>query len=471
MRKIVSNAIRIGAVAVLARELTAAEFGVVAIAQLAVQLLAIFGSGGVMTYIIVDREPDWETRVDPAFWLNLVLTLAGCGIALAFLPVVYLIFPQRLLIEVLLVCLADYFIDQLGMIPEGLLQRRLKFRALAIRDTVRDLVIAGLSVAMALGGWGVWSLVLPSLFVAPLVVIATAVLVGYRPKLPFGRAHWRRIFTFTRSVIGQQLLIFVANEIDTAVVGRTMGDAILGIYDLAYQLANLIGRNVTAALTMVSTPALAAAFERGSGLGSPYRRMLRVLSLMTCPLLVGMFVLADDIVMIVYGPQWSAAVPLLRIFIAFTLVRSITSPTGAVFNVMNRPELSLKIVFWFLVAYIPCLVLATHWGLEVTAITVSVARIAVGMISLYISLALVGERPLQTTLELARPFAAALVMAGAVWAGREGMLAAGVPLLARALAATAVGGLVYLVMIRVVARRAFGEAVDLIKGFVRRRAR
>lgn len=471
LRRVSANLLRIGAVAVLARKLGASEFGVVALAQMAVSLLTVFGSGGIITYIVCDREADWEDRVHPAFWLNVTMTTGSCVVALACLPLVLWFYGQPLVGQVLLVILADYFLDQLKMVPEALLQRRLQFRVLAIRDTVRDFLTAGLSVAMALADFGVWSLVVPGLVVVPLEVIFTAWAARFRPRLALGRAAWPRIFRFTRNVMGEQLLSFIGNEADTAIVGKVMGNATLGVYNLAYQLANLIGKNVSAVLTMVSTPALAAAFERKTGLGAPYRRMLRVLSLVSVPLLLGMFVLAHELVGLVYGAKWQAAVPLLRIFIVFTLVRSVTSPSGAIFNVAGRPELSMKIVLWFLVFYIPALVVTSQWGVMALALCVCAARVIVGLVSLYMSLDLIEEGKARVTGELLRPLVAGIAMAGASAGVNLALTDAGWPVVARIVVVSAVGAACYFALIRVFARRYLDEAAAVVAGLRARRRR
>jgi O-antigen/teichoic acid export membrane protein len=471
VRRLIANGLRIGAIAVLARKLDAEEFGTVALAVMAVSLLAVFGSGGIITYIVCDREDDWESRVNSAFWLNLVLTAASCAIVVASLPIVHWIYPLPDLVGALLVVLADYFIRQLKSVPEALLQRRLKFRLLAMRDTGRDFVGAGLGIAMALTGFGVWSLVVPNLVIAPFEVAFTAYAARWRPQRDLGRASWPRIFGFTKNVMGEQILSFIGNEADTAVVGKVMGSAVLGVYNLAYQLSNLIGKNVSAVLTMVSTPALAAAFERKTGLGAPYRRMMRVLSLATTPLLLGLFVLANELVFLVYGPKWGGAVPLLRIFIVATLVRSVTSPSGAIFNVVGRPELSMKIVLWFLILYVPVLVITSQVGLVELALGVAGARVIVGLVSLYMSLDLIDESRWRVTGELLRSLLAGIVMALAAWGTNRLLIAEAVPIAVRIAVVAAVGVLVFWIAARTIARRAFDETVSLFLQLLKRRKR
>jgi O-antigen/teichoic acid export membrane protein len=471
IRRMIANAVRIGAIAVLARKLTPEEFGVVALAVMSVSLLAVFGSGGVITYIVCDRDEDWETRVHPAFWLNLALTTGSCIVVVAFLPLVDYVYDQPRLIPALLLVLADYFIRQLKSVPEALLQRQLQFRVLAMRDTARDFTSAAVGVGMALAGFGVWSLVVPNLVIAPFDVLFTAWRAKWRPRLPLGREHWPRIFKFTKNVMAEGILMFVGNESDNAIIGKVMGAAVLGVYNLAYQLSNLIGRNVSAVLAMVSTPALAAARARNTGLGPPYRRMMRVLSLATTPLLLGLFVLANELVLVVYGPKWLGAVPLLRLFILATLVRSVTSPSGAIFSVIGRPEVSVKIVLWFVALYIPALLVASRFGLVEFAITVTAARMIVGFVSLYMSLDLIDESRVRVTLELGRSFLAGILMALLAWGCNVGLTEANVSIPARIALVSAVGVVTFLVLARLIAKRALDETVSLIKQLVRRKKR
>ena len=470
VRRVSANAIRIGALAILARKLTTAEFGVVALAQMAAALLTVFGSGGIITYVLCDREPDWQDRVNPAFWLNVALTVASCLIAVACVPIVHVVYHDWVVDRVLLLILATYFITQFRMVPEALLQRKLRFRALAVRDTARDFLSAGATVGMALAGMGVWSLVVPNLLVAPLDVFITVGLARFWPHAALGRDQWPRIFKFTKNVMGEQLLTFVGNEADTAVVGKVMGDAVLGVYDLAYQLANLIGRNVSSVLTMVSTPSLATAYERKTGIGAPYRKMMRVLSFVSTPLLLGMFVLAEELVHVVYGGQWTAAVPLLRILIISTLVRSVTSPSGVIFNVVGRPELSMQTALWFVAFYVPALVLTSRTGdiVDVT-LCVSACRVAIGLLSLYISLEVIAESKLRVTVELMRPLLAGGIMTGVTWYANHALATVGWPVVVRIFAITALGGAIYFIAMTVISKRAVQEALVVFKALISRK--
>ncbi|HMG20974.1 MAG TPA: polysaccharide biosynthesis C-terminal domain-containing protein, partial [Kofleriaceae bacterium] len=145
------------------------------------------------------------------------------------------------------------------------------------------------------------------------------------------------------------------------------------------------------------------------------------------------------------------------------------SPSGAVFNVVGRPELSMKIALWFVVLYVPALVLFSRWGLIAFALCVAASRFIVGLVSLYISLDLIAESKARVTGELVRPVIAGIAMAAVAWWLDRALERAGVPIPARLAACAVAGGAVYLACARVVARRAFDEAVALIKDLAARR--
>ncbi len=324
LRRVAANLVRLAAVAVLARHLSPAEFGVVALAQVVLQFITLVGEGGIGTYVIYDAEVGREERAHAAFWLNLVLTVLQAALCLALLPLVGPLFDSAQVTGILAALVAVFFVRQLAIVPEALLQRDLRHPVLARRDIVVDLASAALSVVLVLAGAGVWSLVVPALVLEPLRLLVAVVTAQWRPRRPFHTAQWRRILRYTAPLMGSNVLIPVTNDGDTLLVGRLLGATTVGFYNVAWQLSNLVGRNVTTVVSSVTMPALALLRDDRDRLRAAYLRMVGFLSVVCLPLLVGMAVLAGDLVPTLYGPRWQPAVTLLRIFVVFTLVRSLT---------------------------------------------------------------------------------------------------------------------------------------------------
>jgi O-antigen/teichoic acid export membrane protein len=466
LRRFAANAIRLAAVAVLARHLSAAEFGVVALAEVVLQFIVLTSETGVGTYVIYDRSSRAEERTHSAFWLGVVVTVAQMLVFIVVAPLVARYYAQPVLFSVLLFLAAAFAVRQLSVVPDALTRKRLDYRPLVVRDTACDVLSASLSVALALGGYGVWSLVLPSVLIEPVRLVAVFSIARWRPRLRFGTGDWPTIGRYSFHVMGTNLLNLVANDGDTLLVGKVLGSRALGFYDLAWQLSNVVSKNITAVVGTVAMPALAMLDRDYERLRAAYCRMLRLLAVVSFPILVGMFVLAGDLVSLIYGPGWEPVILLLRVFILFTLVRSVTALSGVIFLVTGRPEIGTRFNLAFTPVYLAAIWLGSARGLVGVASAVALVRAAGACVSLVLSNRSVQLRDSRALLTMAPAALLALGMGAAVWVMREALVALHAALLPRIVVCVLAGALVYGGALALFARDAYLEVVGLASSMV-----
>lgn len=445
-----ANVVRLAAVAVLARHLSPSEFGIVALAQVLLQFITLVGEAGIGTYVIYDEGDGHERRVHAAFWLNLALTVAQCALCAAALPLVAHVYGQPQLTPVLAALIAVFFMRQMAIVPEAVLQRGLRHPLIAKRDMLVGLLTAALSVVLALSGAGVWSLVVPSLVFEPSRCVIAAVAARWRPRLPMQRPEWRRILRYIAPLMGSNVLIPVTNDGDTLLVGKVLGAATVGYYNLAWQLANLVGRNITAVVSVVTLPALALVRSDLDRFRAGYLRMIRFLGFTCLPVLVGMALVAGDMVPVVYGRRWGPAITLFRIFVAFTLVRTLTSPSSMVYNVTGRPGIGFRIVAWMTPIYVAAIAVGTRWGAAGVATAVVVVRTVGALVELRLAGREIALRLRDVGRVLLPPAAITAAMAAAVTAAQGALVRAGLAPFTRLVAVSALGALTYMAVVLIV---------------------
>jgi len=459
IRRFVSYAVRFSAIAVLSRELSVGEFGLVAIASTCINIMVVFGAAGINSWVIYDREDGWERRARSAWWLNTVLTSGQVAVASASVPLVIWIYDDPALAPVLGVLIATFFVEQMSLVPNALVERRLDFRRAVIRDMSYDVLTGIGGVAMALAGAGVWSLVLPRLLLSPIFLVVSMVLARWTPGTSLLREEWRRILKYTLPLIGGSILHVVTNDGDTLLVGRLLGKVVVGFYNTAYVLANIIGRNVTAVVVQVSMPTIAKMRESTAVIGPACIRMYRMIALVTSPMLAGMFAIADDLILLVLGPKWAPVLPLLRMFILFTLVRSITSPSGSIFNVLGRTDVSFKFYIGLTPGILAAVVIGQHFGVAGVALGVTTVRVIAGFTAFAVSLKMVNASVSEGFVALVPSTIASALMAVAVWSTHLA-LQSSLVLAARIGLMIPLGAILYLFLLRVTSRAAF---VDLLR--------
>lgn len=186
---------------------------------------------------------------------------------------------------------------------------------------------------------------------------------------------------YSANIIGSSITTLVLNEGDTLLIGKLMGSATLGIYNIAWQSANLVSRNVTSIANGLAMPAFSAVSDDLKRMQVGWNRMLRLISIVSFPLLIGLFVVADDFVLIVYGSKWEGAILPLRILIIYALRYSVSSPASAVFKSLGRPDYGLKLGAVIVPFYLVSIWIGSYYGIVGVAIGVTIVRTVFGLIS------------------------------------------------------------------------------------------
>ena len=198
-------------------------------------------------------------------------------------------------------------------------------------------------------------------------------------------------------------------------------------------------------------------------LRNAYMRMNRLLALLVWPLLAGMFVLSNELVSALYGPGWEPVTLLLRVFIVFTMVRSVTSNVSAVFNVVGRPDVGLKVTAGQVPCYLAGILLGSRFSVVGVATGIVVVRVAGALIALFIAVRLIGLRYRSSLMAMVPALIATVMMAGGVWILREGLSHVGVGLIGRLAVCVPLGALLYGVAVVAVDPRGYQEIITLVR--------
>lgn len=311
------------ATVVVARLLTPDDFGLVGMAQVFVGLVAIFSEFGLATAIIAHLELTDEQVAQ----LNAVAVLIGIAALLITCAAArplgqFFLAPE--LPPVVVATSAVFAISALRTVPQALLQRELKFRYLAITESIQGVMVAGITLLFAILGFRYWALVLGVVFGN---VIGTAVAVYGRP-CPFARPHLKTlasILTVSGHLLIGRFSYWAQTNIDSAIIGRLLGRGPLGVYSMAMTLASLPLDKITVLLNQVSPPFLAAAQSDRRAVRHLILVLTGVLAIIVFPIAAGIALVAEESVLLVLGLQWIDVVGPLRLLAIWAAFRSLAA--------------------------------------------------------------------------------------------------------------------------------------------------
>ena len=184
------------------------------------------------------------------------------------------------------------------------------YRRLSIAESVQAMVISIVSVSCAYAGMAYWALVAGNLVGRTVNIV---MIIYWRPTR-FAIPHWRQVTTplkFGMEVAMQRIVGSIGNLSDSMVIGRTLGQSLLGTYRLASNLASTPSEKIGTLIMRVTGPLFARVQDDHELLRRYFLIFTESLAMSIFPLLFGLAIVSSDAVELILGPKWaSAASPL-----------------------------------------------------------------------------------------------------------------------------------------------------------------
>lgn len=415
-----SFVIRTGSTMVLARLLTPADFGLIAMVAAVIGFAQLFKDLG-LSMATVQRAEVNHGQISTLFWLNVVFSVAIALVLAACAPTIAWFYGEPRLTWVTLALAAGLVLGGLTVQHQAILQRQIRFGVLAVIQGIGMLVgsVAGIVAAAFRAGY--WSLVIMQLTGALVTVLGVWVVCGWRPGPPVRRSGVREMIKFGGNLTGFNIVNYFARNMDNVLIGRVWGPGELGYYAKAYGLFMLPVRQLTYPISSVAIPML----SRLQGDRARYRRAFfsvqEKLCILIVPLIAFLAGTSDWVIEVVLGPGWLPASQIFRWLSIAGLVQAVVSTVGWLFITQNRTRDMVK---WGVIGSgitIASFLIGLKWRALGVAISYSLCGI---LIRTPLLLWFVGRKGMVSTRDLWRCILPYLVL-GAGLGGAVGLLSFG----------------------------------------------
>lgn len=359
---LVNEVIHFAVSIVLARLLLPADFGLVATVGVLTGLAGYFAGAGTGQALVRAKHAE-QRHFDVVFTLQLLI---GSLIYLAFAlvaPLFATFFEQPVYQVLLLVSGLSFFLRPFANIPSARLQRDMHFRPMVVIGAITLVAGNGLSIGMALTGYGVWSLVVGGLFGALLRAVLLNLHVRQKYALTWDRAIISEMGGYGVKVAANSLIEHFRGQSLILILAKLNGPADVGLYNRAASLAIMPMRLVGTSPYQAVFRALAAEHDNLDRSRYIYYRTVTLVTTYTFPLFVLVGWLAEPGIRFVYGEKWLASAEPLAILAITGFFKCIGNPSGAVIEARNRMavEIRLNVIAWLIL--IAGVAVALPWGL------------------------------------------------------------------------------------------------------------
>lgn len=326
---------------VLARLLRPEDYGVVAIVLVIIGFLNIFSSMGIGPAII-QRNDFTQKDINDLFtmslfiavFLSLLLFCSSWGIAEYY--------KNNQIIPVCQLLSISVFFTSLNMVPHALMSKNMRFKEMAKRTLIVQVVTGVFSVGAAFKGLGVYSLVISPILSSIITFFYFWRCYPVYISRKFSFKPFKSIWKFSSYLFAFDFFNYFAGNLDKLIIGKLMPLSALGYYEKSYRLMQMPLQNISSVVSPVMQPIMSSFQNDYREMASKYNRIVKFMATIGFPLAVVLIFTGNELVTLFFGNQWKAAVPSFQVFAVALPFQMILNTSGGIWTSSN----ATNYMFW-----------------------------------------------------------------------------------------------------------------------------
>jgi O-antigen/teichoic acid export membrane protein len=335
--------IRAGSLIVLARLLDPRDFGLVAMVTAFTGVLNLFRDFG-LSQATVQRLEVTDDQVSTLFWINVLVGVILAAILAGMAPVVAAFYHEPHLVWVTVILATSFVFNGAGVQHVALLERQMRFTALATIDVISLVVTTVIGIGMAVAHFGYWALVAAAVS-GPLVsTICLWLTTGWTPGRPRSRAGLHSLMRFGGGLTLTNIIVYIAYNLEKVLLGRFWGADALGIYGRGYQLVNLPTDNLNSACWGVAFSGLSRVRNDPDRFKSYFLKGYSLVLALTIPITIAAALFAPDLIFVFLGPKWKDVSEIFRLLAPTILIFALINPLAWLTFSLGMIGRNLKVV-------------------------------------------------------------------------------------------------------------------------------
>ena len=324
----------------LARLLLPEEFGLIAMLSIFIAIGSSFIDSGFQKALVQKKA---LTRVDECsvFFFNIFVALIVAGLMFVSGPLISEFYNQPQLNLIARSLSVVFLFSSLGLVQDSLLIKKLDFNTIFKINVSSYILSAISSIAIALNGFGVWSLVVLHVGSSFFRTIFLWIFSSWRPALIFSFDSLKSMYVFGSRLFIVSLTNSVFLNIYQVVIGRLFSAASLGFYSRAKTLSKYPVTLMTSVVNQVTFPVFSKIQDDKLRLKEYIGKTLTTITVVTFPLMIGIIVVAKPLIIVLFTEKWLQSVPFFQMLCVAGLLYPIGIVNMNALNAQGRSDLFL----------------------------------------------------------------------------------------------------------------------------------
>ena len=399
---------------ILARILMPEEYGVVALVTVFITICDVFVTYGFGNSLIVNKESD-QLDFSTCFFFGAALSLAVYGLIFLTAPALAAFYNNELLTPVIRVMGVRVILAALNSVQHAYVSKHLMFKKFFYATLIGTVISGVVAAIMAYAGYGVWALVEQYLGNVFLDTVCLWIIVGWRPSFMFSFQRLKKIYQYGWKILVTGLVDTGYQQFRSLVIGKKYSSADLAYYNKGLMFPIFTNQLIEPTVNTVLFPALSQSNESEAQMKDITRKVVRVATYLLAPVMVGLAVVAEPLVVVILTEKWLPCVIFLRIGCIAYFVRPLMYVGESVIKASGRSDLLLKLDLLGKAIGITMIIITMRISVLWIAVSLSLTTVISSLLVMMAGEKLIGYSVGAQLADVLPNFVLALVMGALVW--------------------------------------------------------
>lgn len=327
---------------VMARLLSPSDFGTVALPTVFISIANILIEGSFEN-ALVRKKDVLERDLSTAFVYSLTLSIVIYILLFFLAPWIALFYDSPILTSLIRASSVIFLLKPFVIPQNAILIRKLNFKTTARISVLNKIISAIVGISAALLGLEIWALVIANITASLVEFIQICFAVRWIPREKFSKESFSYLWSFGNKMILVNLINCLYANIIPIFLGKVGGTYNLGIYDKAKNFASTPSANFAGIISYVFFPIFSKIQDDKQELATAYRKVIRASSFITFPIMLGMSVLAQPLIVSLITEKWISCVVILKIMCFTYMFQPMQILNLTLLQVLGRTDLFLKL--------------------------------------------------------------------------------------------------------------------------------
>ncbi len=309
---------------VILRHLAPEDYGKISILMVFPALASILQESGFTAALCNLKEPT-HRDYNAVFWFNIGVSALLYGALFFCAPLIARFYNDPSLLPLSRYLFLGFFISSWGTVQRAYLFIHLMNKESCIIALTSLVLSNTVGLLMVLAGFSYWGLATQNILFILIVAVMNWWYSPWRPTLQIDMAPVRKMFGFSSKLLFTNIINTLSSQAFSFLLGKFYGDYTAGIYGNARKWDDMCANTINGMVTGVALPVLSKVRDERERYRQVFRKMLRFVSFVSFPCMLGMGFVAREFLLVVVGPKWEASAELLSMFSVY----------GAIFPLMT----------------------------------------------------------------------------------------------------------------------------------------